>query len=110
MIGVKEKSMRDPLNASIPTGDCAMGRLEPWDLFGYGLRQCSIRLRDSKLLLLEMALCIGCCFGEALSEVHGFQGIQLCVLMDYKIIVRIWRCLRSLEIINLLLSREIRMY
>lgn len=42
MIGVKEKSMRDSLNASIPTGDSTMGRLEPWDFFGYGFRQHSI--------------------------------------------------------------------
>ena len=110
MISVKEKSMKNPLNASIPTGDVAMGRLDPWDLFGYGLRQCSIWLRDSKLLLLEVALCICCSFGEALSEVHSFQGIQLCVLMNYKIIARIWRELCPVEFINLLLSQEIRMY
>jgi hypothetical protein len=91
MIGVKEKSLRQPLNSPIATVSGAMGRLGSWDFFRHGVRQLGIWLRDSKLLLLEVALCIGCCFREALSEVHCFQGIQLCVLMDYQIIVRIRR-------------------
>ena len=110
MIGVKEKSLREPLNTAIATFGGAMGRLGPWDLFRHGLRQYGIWLRDSKLLLLEVALYIGCCFCEALSEVHGFQGIQLCVLMDYQIIVRIRRELCPLEIINLLLGQEVGIY